>query len=257
MNDGEDLAPAEPTQLLAPLRERGFQVEFINHARAILQVDFPSALDDIEAVILGLTFSVESLVRSGGGEHDLTQVLRRSFAARHWTKHNFEITKHVDGVARESISHEIDHVKAFPKAGVVAMEIEWNNKDPFYDRDLENFKRLHAEAAISVGVIVTRGLSLQNNMRRRIRKFAENRNITSYVSLEAFDLAPTVRQKGLVDGKVSRGTSFATAWSEVFTSDKFGEATTHWRKLEARVHRGVGNPCPLLLIGIPEEVMTD
>jgi Restriction endonuclease BglII len=35
--------------------------------------------------------------------------------------------------------------------GVVALEIEWNNKDPFFDRDLENFKRLHAEGAISVG----------------------------------------------------------------------------------------------------------
>ena len=33
--------------------------------------------------------------------------------------------------------------------------------------------------------------------------------------------------------------------------DKFGQATTHWRKLEDRVHRGVGNPCPLLLIGLP------
>ena len=40
-----------------------------------------------------------------------------------------------------------------------------------------------------------------------------------------------------------------------FVSDKFGEATTHWRKLEDRVNRGVGNPCPLLLIGIPINVV--
>jgi len=38
-------------------------------------------------------------------------------------------------------------------------------------------------------------------------------------------------------------------------SDKFGEATTHWRKLEERVRRGLGNPCPLLLVGIPREVV--
>jgi hypothetical protein len=31
--------------------------------------------------------------------------------------------------------------------GVLALEIEWNN--PFFDRDLENFKRLHANGAIS------------------------------------------------------------------------------------------------------------
>ena len=36
---------------------------------------------------------------------------------------------------------------------VEMMEIEWNNKDPFYDRDLENFKRLHADGAISVGIM--------------------------------------------------------------------------------------------------------
>jgi hypothetical protein len=41
-----------------------------------------------------------------------------------------------------------------------------------------------------------------------------------------------------------------------FVADKFGEATTHWRKLEDRVHRGVGNPCPLVLIGLPDTIVT-
>jgi hypothetical protein len=41
-----------------------------------------------------------------------------------------------------------------------------------------------------------------------------------------------------------------------FVSDKFGEATTHWRKLNDRVHRGVGNPCPLVLIGLPDSIVT-
>jgi len=41
----------------------------------------------------------------------------------------------------------MDHVRTF-ESGTIAVETEWNNKDPFYDRDLENFKRLHAEGAI-------------------------------------------------------------------------------------------------------------
>ena len=49
--------------------------------------------------------------------------------------------------------------------------------------------------------------------------------------------------------------SFEEGWAHAFVSDKFGEATTHWRKLEDRVRRGVGNPCPLLLIGIPKQVV--
>ena len=52
---------------------------------------------------------------------------------------------------RESVSHEIDHVRTFESGARIALEIEWNNKDPFYDRDLENFKRLHADGAISAG----------------------------------------------------------------------------------------------------------
>ena len=40
--------------------------------------------------------------------------------------------------------------------------MEWNNKDPFFDRDLINFQALHHEGAIAVGVIVTRGPDLQD-----------------------------------------------------------------------------------------------
>ncbi len=43
---------------------------------------------------------------------------------------------------------------------------------------------------------------------------------------------------------------------DAFVSDKFGAATTHWHKLEDRVRRGVGNPCPLLLIGLPVSIVT-
>lgn len=41
------------------------------------------------------------------------------------------------------------------------VEIEWNNKDPFFDRDLNNFRLLFDLRAISVGVIVTRRDELQ------------------------------------------------------------------------------------------------
>jgi hypothetical protein len=40
--------------------------------------------------------------------------------------------------------------------------------------------------------------------------------------------------------------TFQEAFIDKFVADKFGEATTHWRKLEDRVHRGVGNPCLVL-----------
>jgi hypothetical protein len=50
--------------------------------------------------------------------------------------------------------------------------------------------------------------------------------------------------------------SFRDAWTDHFVSDKFGAATTHWAKLADRIGRGVGNPCPLLNIGLPDTVVT-
>jgi len=63
-------------------------------------------------------------------ETKFTQRLRKALARLGWEKHEFEIAKVVDGVQRESTSHEVDHVKRLEGIGVIACEIEWNNKDP-------------------------------------------------------------------------------------------------------------------------------
>jgi len=236
------------------LTKKGFQVLPLHHAEAILRHDMSEAISDIESVLLTLKLPVSELVYGGGGEGELTQRLRKGLAEKGWRKHNFEIKKTVDGVEKESISHEIDHVKKFPK-GIFALEIEWNNKDPFYDRDLENFKRLHADGVISIGGIITRGKSLHDSMSDFIEKFAESEKIDSIKTISQF-YTPTPRQKNLIERYAKSKGSFAKGWARAFVADKFGEATTHWKKLEDRVRRGVGNPCPLLLIGLPKEIVT-
>ncbi len=153
----------------------------------------------------------------------------------------------------------MDHVKRVTNVGVIACEIEWNNKDPFFDRDLENFKRLHSEGAISVGVLITRGASLQGSLRDAVRRFAKDRNLTNYDGLAANGVVPTPKQKATVLRRVERSQNpviFADAWTDNFVGNKYGQATTHWAKLIHRVQRGVGNPCPLLLIGLPASIVT-
>ncbi len=153
-------------------RDKGFQILALHHAEAILKHDMPEAAEELESVLLGIQIPVEELIRGGGGEGELTQRMRRTLAQTYgWRKHKFEIKKIVDGEEKELISHEVDHVKRFPK-GTFALEIEWNNKDPFYDRDLENFKRLHAEGVISIGAIVTRGSTLQDLLRTYVADYA-------------------------------------------------------------------------------------
>jgi len=245
------------TQLngLEGLAAIGFQTEFRSHAKAILNVDYPDALREIEEVLSAFRISSKMLIESGGGETDSTQRLRSAFTKLGWPKKVFEVEKRIDGVLRESLSHEVDHVRTFG-TGKVALEIEWNNKDPFFVRDLENFKQLHADGAISAGVIITRGKSLQEAMTSIIHAFAIKNGLKSFGAVTDFGLERTKRQQGLVSKQLDRGRPFEIAWSEAFVKDKFGPSTTHWRKLDELVKRGVGNPCPLVLIGIPASVVT-
>lgn len=245
--------------MLGRLQELGYEILFLSHAAAILGEDFPSALQELEDCLVNFDIPITEIIGSGGGETKGTQRLRHSLASFGWKKTNFEIKKSINGVERESISHEVDHVRQYDNGTVLALEIEWNNKDPFFDRDLENFKRLHAEGAISAGIIITRGTTLQDNARELVARFVQERNIQSYADLEDIGLEPTKKQMNAVLKCVNRQKkplSFQEAWTRNFVSNKFGQAQTHWRKLMDRVERGVGNPCPLLLIGMPASIVT-
>lgn len=240
------------------LKARGFEIRFLSHAEAILGVDFPEAVQELEAALIDVSIPIGEIIASGGGEAKGTQRLRRALTEKGWAKTTFVVEKIINGVRRESQSHEVDHVREFASGARIALEIEWNNKDPFYDRDLENFKRLHADGAISVGVIVTRGRSLHVSMHGFVRRFLDRHRIDGFTGLEPFDYVPTPKQRRDIQTRVGRENNpvpFRDAFADKFVADKFGEATTHWKKLADRVHRGVGNPCPLLLIGLPAGVV--
>lgn len=243
---------------LGRLQAAGFEVELVSHARSILEGEFPDALAELVEVLLPIRLPITEIIGSGGGETKFTQRLRNALARLNWRKHNFVIAKIVDGEQRESTSHEVDHVRRVDGVGVIACEIEWNNKDPFFDRDLENFKRLHAEGAISVGILITRGKTLQDFLPEAVYQFTQARSIASYDDLARNGYIPTPKQRANVMKRVDRlrePIPFAQAWTENFVSNKYGQATTHWAKLTHRIDRGVGNPCPLLLIGLPASIV--
>jgi hypothetical protein len=96
-------------------------------------------------------------------------------------------------------------------------------------------------------------------MRALVKRFLDERDIATLEDMKQWGYEPTSRQRAAIHGRTDRPknpVSFREAFADKFVSDKFGEATTHWRKLEDRIKRGVGNPCPLLLIGIPNSVVT-
>ena len=243
--------------MLEALRADGFDVATRNHAEAILAHDFP---DDLSAVVHELRhfrIHMTELIGGGGGESGQTQRLRHALDDLGWRKHQFNVQTVVDGHLRAGVSHEVDHVRA-SEAGTLALEIEWNNKDPFFDRDLENFQRLHGLSAISVGLIVTRGASMQEAFLSRVTAWMKAQNLASEEDLERLNITERTRaQRDAVARQVARGIPFAEAFARTFVASKFGHATTHWNKLEERVQRGVGNPCPLVLIGLPASLLSD
>lgn len=237
---------------LLALWEAGFDIGSLNHAEAIMVHDFTEPWNELTEILLALRIEDAELVKGGGGESSVTRRLRLAFNEIDWQKRKMIIRKTVDGEERSASSHEIDHVCA-TEQGKLALEIEWNNKDPFFDRDLENYQRLHAEGAISVGIIVTRGRSLQQHLSQIVTDYAKDRNVHNFDDLEELGVVPTSRQKN--DILAAEG-EFAEEWAKVFVREKFGGSTTHWGKLEERIRRGVGNPCPLVLIGIPSHVVS-
>lgn len=242
--------------MLDKLAEAGFDIATRNHALAILQGDFPEVLPELVDALIGFRIPALDIIRSGGGQAASTMRLRDALYARGWHKHEFVTRTIVDGVEREAKSHEIDHVRR-AAAGTIALEIEWNNKDPFFDRDLENFHRLHAQGAISMGVLITRGAELQAALTGIVERTVAEAGITDQSDLTAWGMKTrTDRQRAKLGHLMDQGTPFAAAFAKSFVADKFGTATTHWTKLRDRIDRGVGNPCPLLLLGLPPGCVT-
>ena len=234
---------------LASLTAAGFDVHTTNHAGAILSRDFATELADLCAMLLGVRIKCTELLEGGGSEAPPTRRLRRNLTAAGWGKRSIVIRKTVDGAPSSSRSHEIDHVH-YGEAGVLALEIEWNNKDPFFDRDLENFQRLHADGAISAGLVVTRGQSLQAAIRDILTDCAKANGLLSVADFARLGIkAPTANQRARLR-LLAQDMDFATAAATVMAT-KYAVSTTHWKKLTERLERGVGNPCPLLLIGLP------
>ncbi|HVL07043.1 MAG TPA: BglII/BstYI family type II restriction endonuclease [Acidimicrobiales bacterium] len=148
----------------------GYVYGVTRYADIILAGAFPGRLGQLVRSLAGFRITLDELRAGGGGRTEFVRRFDESLREQDdsWGKRNITIEKRLgfgddlSEVARVR-GHEIDMFgvgegEQFPG---VAVEMEWNNKDPFYDRDLNNFAALHREGAIAVGIIVTRGRRLQ------------------------------------------------------------------------------------------------
>ncbi|MDR1281536.1 MAG: hypothetical protein LBK99_12025 [Opitutaceae bacterium] len=134
-----------------------FEVHEWRHASAILKTDFPSEWADLCDVLSRFRLCKSFLAQGGGNKSQISLWFDEHLnKAKGWVEKKFETKVVVDGHEMESPTHSIDCFK-----NRVALELEWNNKDPFFDRDLNNFRLLFELRAISTGILVTRCDSLQ------------------------------------------------------------------------------------------------
>jgi hypothetical protein len=123
---------------------------------AILAGDFPDEFAEILACLQTFKLQKTHIVAPGGGRSLISITLDSFLNQRGWESKSFEIQITVDGLPIPIPTHKIDNFK-----NEVGLEVEWNNKTEFYDRDLNNFRLLKELRVLSVGVIVTRLTELQ------------------------------------------------------------------------------------------------
>lgn len=133
-----------------------YEVHEFKHAIAILKTDFPQEYQDIIDVLNNFKLKKSAILTAGGRKSPIAEELDGFLYNRNWTEHDFQTTLTIDGTSHDTPTHKIDCYK-----NRVALDVEWNNKDPFYDRDLNNFRLLHDRDAISLAVIITRCSELQ------------------------------------------------------------------------------------------------
>lgn len=137
-----------------------YQIEERHHACAILRSDFPEQWEDLVLVLNRFVLRRSHVEAKGGNKSPIARAIDQLFFGRNWIEHGYEIAVTADGVQALAPTHHVDYCK-----GRVAIETEWNNKDPFFDRDLTTFRLLFDLNVLSVGVIITRADELQQLFR--------------------------------------------------------------------------------------------
>lgn len=118
--------------------------------------DFTEVLD----VLSRFELRHSNVAAGGGNKSNIAKFIDGELEKVGWVEKGFETEIVVDGRREPVPTHKVDCFK-----GRIALEVEWNNKDPFFDRDLNNFRLLYDLRVIDVGIVVTRATALEATLR--------------------------------------------------------------------------------------------
>jgi len=166
--------PQRPTLFMALPGDiaASYEVHEWRHGIALLEHVYTDEWNDIIEVLRGFRLCKSFIEVGGGNKSKVSGAIDGALYDRGWDEKDFATAIIVDDKRIDSPTHSVDCYR-----NGVALEIEWNNKDPFYDRDLNNFRLLFELRAVAVGVIVTRCDDLQelfNEVGRTRTSFGES-----------------------------------------------------------------------------------
>ncbi|MBI1238446.1 MAG: restriction endonuclease [Alphaproteobacteria bacterium] len=133
-----------------------FDVREWRNGLAVLAGAHSKELSDVYSVLKNFRLYKSYILKPGGSKSPISSWLDSQLYKLGWKEKKFDTSILVDGMEYKTPTHAVDCFK-----NRVALEVEWNNKDPFFDRDLNNFRLLFELRAIDVGIIITRCDELQ------------------------------------------------------------------------------------------------
>ncbi len=133
-----------------------YEIHEWRHSSAIIHNDFPDEFADVCDILTQFRLLKSHIAVGGGRKSKVAAWIDGAFFQKGWEEKRFDTKITVDENEMLSPTHAVDCFK-----NRIAIEIEWNNKDPFFDRDLNNFRLLFDLRAVSVGIIITRCDELQ------------------------------------------------------------------------------------------------
>ena len=137
--------------LVPPDIAKLYEVHEWRNAVGVLTTAHDSEWQDVIHALRQLKLLRSEILKKGGRKSLIAIRFDGYLFARGWQEKQFRTAIKIDNAEFETPTHKVDCYKSR-----VALEVEWNNKTEFYDRDLNNFRLLFELRAIDAGIIVTR-----------------------------------------------------------------------------------------------------
>jgi len=132
-----------------------YEVHDYRHAAALLACEFPDLFSEICSALLRFRFCLTDVTEAGGNESNIPKHMSALLRPLGWKEEKLTAKILVGEKVLPQDTHKVDYLK-----DRVAFDLEWNSKDQTFDRDLYAFKTFFEYDRISVGVLVTRSVSL-------------------------------------------------------------------------------------------------